>query len=873
MRTIKRNLIFGFIFIVILSVAVFSALIIQMNRESLNSIHEVADTYVGGVTAEKLSNYISISDIRHSQMEYLIEELKEKGTAATAEEIASDIRVTARFQQLKSCAFCSESGELVTVYGHKLKMIGNHEQPQIDMLKSGGAVMTGLSADGENYVVWSIPAEFPMENGEKSIALLYCRPISEFVELMNMEGEDLLATYLIIRRDGTYVFSGGKTTDGDFFSKVLLHMTPSDGSTAEEQIDRLQKAMEADEVWTDDGIYVAKEYGVSERRVMRADPLPESNWYLVTILPYGVLDYTIEQMSSTRMVYTFSAVAIVALGILSVFLMYMVQSEKQRKELEHAYALAEHAKDDAEKAREMSDRAREEAEYANRAKSEFLSNMSHDIRTPMNAIIGMTAIATDHVDDRTRVSDCLKKISIAGKQLLGLINDVLDMSKIESGKMTLNPEALSLRQTMETMCDIIRPQIKANKQHFDIFIRNILCEDVYCDSVRLNQVLLNFLSNAMKFTPEGGTVHISLWQEDSPKGDRFVRTHLTVSDTGMGMTKEFQEKLFSAFEREDNLRVHKTQGSGLGMAITKYIVDAMEGTIEVESEPGSGSAFHVTLDLERVNEKEEEMHLTGMRILVVDDNEALCLTAKTALEEMEAVVTTCTDGETAVRTAVEAHETGNDFFAILVDYKMAGMNGVETARKLRAFLGSDVPICLISAYDWTEINDDLTDAGITGFIPKPLFKSTLYRELTRLCGSETCPEKTGQQFDLNGLRILLAEDNDINAEIATMILEESGCSVERAEDGKIAAEMFEQSETDYYDVILMDLRMPNMNGIEATQKIRSLKRPDSGKIPIVAMTADAFAEDAQRCLEAGMNAHLAKPIDVELLKKTLIKFG
>ena len=527
-------------------------------------------------------------------------------------------------------------------------------------------------------------------------------------------------------------------------------------------------------------------------------------------------------------------------------------------------------------AKEEAEYAREDAVAANKAKSEFLSNMSHDIRTPMNAIVGMTAIAAEHIDDRARVQDCLKKISLSGKQLLGLINDVLDMSKIESGKMILNPEALSLKETLETMCDIIRAQIKANGQHFDIIIRNIISEEVYCDSVRLNQVLLNFLSNAMKFTPEGGSIYLGLEQEESPKGSDYVRTHLFVKDTGMGMSEEFRKKLFTAFEREDNRRVQKTQGTGLGLAITKYIVDAMGGTIYVDSEVGVGSVFHVVLDFERVRTAPSEMKLPAWRVLVVDDNAELCQSASLSLTELGTRPDTCLSGEEAVARVLEAEAENDGYFIVLVDYKMKGMSGVETAKAIREKVGDRVPISLISAYDWADIEEEASAAGITGFIPKPLFKSTLYLALRKFADHETeeaAAEETKKTIDVSGMRILLAEDNDINAEIAMVILEECGCIIERAEDGRIAADMFARSEEHDYDAILMDLRMPHMNGIESAEAIRAMKRADAASVPIIAMTADAFAEDAQKCLAAGMNAHLSKPIDIDQLKETLARLA
>ncbi len=895
-NTIRSTLLLGLAIIVTVAVLDFSWLVRYMDRESDRDVQAISRTYITGLAGEEINNYRSIATIRHDQILIIERALNSLGPDAAAEEIHEALAREAKVRDLESCALVSASGTLLSSYGHELAAVGNMEYLQQQMALREGLVMTADSAEGERFVAWAIPGAYPMRNGETSVGLLMCMSIESFMDKLRLEDPGTLASFMLIRRDGTYVLQGEETVGATYFDKVLRNEVPVD-ATAEEKVEELRRAIAENGTWEMTAVYTEAERGISERRTVRADVLPGSNWYLITILPFGVLDEVMESMGSSRVYATVKAVVILFITILFVMLAYLLQSERQRRALVEANAKAERlrdtanaardeaerlrdaadtARDEAERARAAAEEARENAEYANKAKSEFLSNMSHDIRTPMNAIVCMTAIAAEHIDERERVEDCLKKITLAGRHLLGLISDVLDMSKIESGKMTLNPEALSLREAMEVMGDIVRPQIRANRQEFDFFIHDILSEEVYCDSVRLNQVLLNFLSNAMKFTPEGGSIRIGLWQEPSEKGDAFVQTHFIVRDTGMGMTKEFREKLFTAFEREDRRRVQKTQGTGLGMAITKYIVDAMGGEIRVESEVGEGSTFHVILDLERVREREEELRLPAWRILVADDSEDICMTAAATLEELGTRPETCRSGEEAVRLATAAHERGEDYFAVLVDFRMKGMNGVETVRRLREVLGGSVPICLISAYDRSEIEEAAAGAGVSGFIPKPLFKSTLYREL-RFFGGEGPREESAEgaaeeSFDLTGRVFLLAEDNDINAEIATMILEESGARVEWAEDGKLAAEMFAASAEGYYDAVLMDLRMPNMNGIEAAETIRAMKRADAGRIPIIAMTADAFAEDAQKCLAAGMNAHLTKPIDIPQLHRTLMKY-
>ena len=517
--------------------------------------------------------------------------------------------------------------------------------------------------------------------------------------------------------------------------------------------------------------------------------------------------------------------------------------------------------------------ARQEAEHANKAKSEFLSNMSHDIRTPMNAIVGMTAIATANIDNIQQVQNCLKKISLSSKHLLGLINDVLDMSKIESGKMTLNIDMVSLRELMEGIVNIVQPQVRAKHQQFDVLIRDIIAENVCCDSVRLNQVLLNFLSNAVKFTPDGGTIAVSLYEEESVKGPNYVRVHLQVEDNGIGMAPEFKDKIFESFTREDNTRVHRTEGTGLGMAITKYIVDAMGGSIQVESEQGKGTRFHVVLDLEIADVPEADMILPPWKMLLVDDDKLLCESAASSLKSIGISADWTLDGESALQMVEEHYNKHDNYQVILLDGKLPGIDGIQTAQMIRERLGQDVPILLISAYDWGEIEEKAKAAGISGFISKPLFKSTLYYGLRPFAGEqiELVEQPEEHSADFTGKRILLAEDNELNWEIASELLSELGLELDWAENGQICVDMLQRSQSGYYSAVLMDIRMPVMTGYEATAAIRALDHPDAN-LPIIAMTADAFAEDIKKCLDCGMNAHVSKPIDIREVSRLLEKY-
>ena len=592
-------------------------------------------------------------------------------------------------------------------------------------------------------------------------------------------------------------------------------------------------------------------------------------------MPYGQLDEVVSSMGNTWTSLVLGGCALILIVLGSIFVYYFRLTRQQMVELDNARKTAEKSLTMAVDARRDAEKAQRAAEHANKAKSEFLSNMSHDIRTPMNAIVGMTAIATANINNTDQVKNCLKKIALSSKHLLGLINDVLDMSKIESGKMTLNMDQVSLREVVEGIVSICQPQVRAKRQHFDVFIHDISTENVICDSVRLNQVLLNLLSNAIKFTPDGGEIHVALYEEDSPKGDDYVRIHIQVRDTGIGMSEEFKKHIFDSFAREDSQRVHRTEGTGLGMSITKYIVvDAMGGSIDMDSRQGQGTTFTVTLDLEKALVMEEDMILPNWNMLVVDDDRQLCESTVAALSSIGITAEWTLDGESAVNMVVKRHRRGDEYQIILLDWKLPDMDGIDTARRIRQELGDKVPILLISAYDWGEIEDQAKAAGITGFISKPLFKSTLFNSLRQFAGlpeSQTERRPQERHRDLTGKHILLAEDNELNWEIANELLSEEGLVLDWAENGQICVEMFQQSAAGYYDAVLMDIRMPIMGGYEATQVIRTLERPDRD-LPIIAMTADAFAEDVKRALDCGMNAHVAKPVDVDEVMRLLSKF-
>lgn len=514
------------------------------------------------------------------------------------------------------------------------------------------------------------------------------------------------------------------------------------------------------------------------------------------------------------------------------------------------------------------------AETANKAKSTFLSNMSHDIRTPMNAIIGFTTLAVSNIDDKERVRDYLGKILSSSNHLLSLINDILDMSRIESGKIHLEETEVSLSEVLHDLKTIISGQIHAKQLELYMDVMDVINEDVYCDKTRLNQVLLNLLSNAIKFTPAGGTVSVRL--REYPGIQRGCELYeIRVKDNGIGMSQKFVQKIFSPFERERTSTVSRTQGTGLGMAITKNIVDMMGGTIEVQTEQGKGTEFIIRLPLRIQPENhriEKIAELEGLKALVVDDDFNTCDSVTKMLVKVGMRSEWTLSGKEAVLRARQSVEMGDAFHAYIIDWRLPDMNGIEVTRQIRS-LGDDTPIIILTAYDWSDIEVEARAAGVTAFCAKPMFMSDIRETLMAAIGQKQAGAEDNilpaADLDFRGRRILLVEDNELNSEIAVALLSEYGFRVDTAEDGAEAVEKVKNSTPGDYDLVLMDVQMPVMNGYEATERIRSLDDPSLAGITILAMTANAFDEDKKKALACGMNGFLSKPIVIEELISTL----
>lgn len=833
----------SFVMLLMLGVSAFMYLSYYMSRVSEESIDKVGNVYMAGIKEHIVAHFRTLIDLKFEQVEAVVQVVP--ADMDDMDELHEELIYRTNVRNFNYLALCAEDGTIEMLDGEQFKL--TDPDPFFESLKKGEKkVAVGRDTNGNEIVIFGVDAHYPMKSGKTCTVLAAAVPIEYISTMLGTDEEENAIIYShIIRKDGSFIVSDMSDEYADYFSALYEKYTNDDPAEIENYIEGLSMAMAEKKDYS-----AIMNFEGSSQQVY-CTTLPYSEWHLLTILPFGVLNETVENMNRDRTAATLLIGAIVLAVLLIIFFVYFKMTRQQMKDLEEA---------------------REEALEANKAKSTFLSNMSHDIRTPMNAIVGMTAIAMTHIEDREQVQNCLRKITLSGKHLLGLINDVLDMSKIESGKMTLTAERISLREVVEGVVGIVQSQIRGKSQNFNVHISNIIAEDVYCDSVRLNQVLINLLSNAIKYTQEGGSIQLSLYQEQAPaeRGEGYIRNHITVKDNGIGMTPEFVEHIFESYSRADSKRVNKTEGAGLGMAITKHIVNAMDGTITVESEPKKGTTFEVTVDFERADTEEVEMVLPPWKMLVVDDDEALCRTAVEALDSIGIQSDWCMSGEKALEMVTKHHRMRDDYQIVLLDWKLPGMDGIMVARQIRQIVDRDLPIILISAYDWNEFEEEAREAGIDGFISKPLFKSTLYHSLKKYMNVEEIQEKTSEE--LVGRRILVAEDNDLNWEILKELLSDIGMELEWAENGKICLEKFRESKEGYFDAILMDVRMPVMTGYEATEAIRALDHPDAKKIPIIAMTADAFSEDIRRCLDSGMNAHTAKPINLDEVVLLLKKF-
>lgn len=712
----------------------------------------------------------------------------------------------------------------------------------------------------KEMLVLGVPLDFDV--GEIHYEWLLCRlDISTLEKELKIDSYNSQGFSSVIDEEGNYIVNVSKSHSlltYDNFYEDLKDAEFRGYASADELRASVSKGKLTSAIYTQDG----------RESLMVISTLDFTPWYFITTVPMSVFE--IQTSAILRLFMLLLAIiAVIAVIVFALFVnqrrqqtALKLEKEKRKQEMEYQEQLKQ---------------ALDMAHSANRAKTTFLNNMSHDIRTPMNAIIGFTGMAAKYVEDPVKTQEYLEKINNASRHLLSLINDVLDMSRIESGKVTINEDKENLPDIMHSLRDIIMADINNKKQELYIDTVGVEDENIICDRLRLNQVLLNLVSNSVKYTGPGGTIAIRISQLRRD-ADGYGTYEFRVKDNGIGMDQEFLKTIFDPFTRAKSSTTSGVQGTGLGMAITKNIVDMMGGAIEVESQEGVGTEFILTLPFKIYGESQEARtirSLEGLRALVVDDDLNACQSVSSMLRQIGMRPEWTAYGKEAVVRTQEAVTIGDRFAVYIIDWLMPDMNGIETARQIRKIVGDDITIILLSAYDYSEIEEEAKEAGITGFISKPLFMTELYHKLSYCCGEETgqeTPDQPGgkqEAIDFAGLKVLLVEDNELNMEIARDILQEDGMIIDTAEDGLIAVEKVQSAEPGQYDFILMDIQMPNMDGYEAAGRIRNLPDKALADIPIIAMTADAFAEDKERAMQAGMNAHVAKPVDVRKLKETL----
>ncbi|ETP72686.1 signal transduction histidine kinase [Lachnospiraceae bacterium JC7] len=666
----------------------------------------------------------------------------------------------------------------------------------------------------------------------KDAVLLRVIPISELEQKWVFPQEEFANAELsMIDADGDYILKGYSFKNSSFF-EFYKSYNPSDPTSSKELFDRVTSSTGS--------VSMINSHG-KECILAYTPVVATKGWTLLGFVPAEDLKVVTENWLLP---------GVISAGLLILFLLDQFYMMYLNRRLQVAVR---------------------EAESANKAKTDFLSTMSHDIRTPMNAITGLTAIALKNLGDVKSTGENLRKISLASNHLLTLINDILDISKVESGKLKLNPLTFSISETVENLVNISQPMVREKDIEFSFHIHQMEKEYLYTDQLRLNQIYINILSNAIKYTEPGGSVSVDMREEESTEPG-FVRLTYVVADSGIGMSREFMETMYQPFSRQTDSRVNSIQGTGLGLAITKQMVDLMGGTIECQSEPGRGTTFTVSLDIPEGERQPDEIRLDRIDVLIADEDEVFLRTTAKELEAMGAVSEQVHSGVEALERIIHRHDSGRDYSIVIINRKMPDMDGIETIRRIRDSIKSDGPVLLVSAYDWSDIEDRAKEAGANGFIGKPVFRSALYKKINELLGNKAKSIEGEEDYsDLKGMNILIAEDIDVNWEIISCMLDTFGITSDRAENGRICVEKMRTAGDGRYDLIFMDVQMPEMNGLDATREIRNLEDPWASSIPIIAMTADAFSENVTECLEAGMNGHIPKPIDMKLVIREIRK--
>jgi len=764
------------------------------------------------MTMEEAAEFIRTSHVLPNASAHLVYLDSKKGLSTRSRLDADDYEVSYRnIELLDDVSWISETGKSVNI---------------------SRAYTNPMNGEQSLAFCNMITLRDPGDGTVKDAVLLRVMPLSELEQKWIFPQEEFEnAEITIVDFDGDYIIKSKTFKNSNFF-EFYKSYNSSDPALLENLHAKITSSTGS--------LVILNSRG--ENMLLAYTPIAESvGWTLLSLIPETDIKLNTQN---------WTLIGAISLGLIVLFLIDLLFIQRFNQKLRVAA---------------------QEADSANRAKTDFLSTMSHDIRTPMNAIIGLTAIAQKNLGDTEATGESLRKIGLAGNHLLTLINDILDISKVESGKLSLSPATFSIVETVENLVNLSQPMVKEKNIDFNFRINRMGKEYLYADQLRLNQIYINILSNAVKYTNPGGSVNVDMREEESSVPG-CVRMTYRVADNGIGMSPEFMKKLYQPFTRQTDSRVNSIQGTGLGLAITKKMVDLMGGTIDCQSEQGKGTTFTVVIDIPVSDRQIDELRLDPIDVLVVDDDELTLQTTADMLGSMGASAECAVSGAEAIEKISARHSEGRSYDIVLLDWKMPGMGGIETVRRIRSEIDEKVPVMLISAYDRTEIEDEAKKAGANGFIGKPLFCSTLCDKINRILGKEAkSAEPEDDYSDLEGVHVLVAEDNDINWEIIQATLGMFGITAERAENGRICVDMIKTAEAGRYTLVFMDVQMPEMNGLDATRTIRRLDDPAAASIPIIAMTADAFSENIAECLNAGMDGHIAKPVDIKLVIKEIRK--